>query len=87
MCVMKTSGKAHGNLWDATETGLRPGWMIGEKGEGGRAGGQSTGSQRIHQAALFAFDGAASRDCAHSPFALIVNNGPPWKIIPQRNLC
>lgn len=81
---MKTSGKAHGNLWDATLPGpyaqltnLRS--VQGGKGEGGKG----AGSQRIHQAALFAFDGLQLGIVRIPPFALIVNNGPPWKIIVE----
>lgn len=54
---MKTSGKAHGNLWDATVP--RPYAQLANlrREEGGWGRGNEAGSQRIHQAALFAFDG------------------------------
>lgn len=51
-------------------------WARGE-------GGKGPGSQRIHQAALFAFDGLQLGIVRIPPFALIVNNGPPWKIIVE----
>lgn len=80
---MKTSGKAHGNLWDATVP--RPYAQLAnlrreEEGLGARKGGrQSTHSSSC----IVCLWWAAARDCAHSPFALIVNNGPPWKIIVE----